>query len=98
VFLGFDLDSPLLVCHKCDNPKCFNPDHLFIGTAKDNYADMRAKGRRRNAYKLSAGQVNEIRANYHGISGEQTELAKKYGVHSSHISRIVRKLLRVNPC
>ncbi len=39
----------LFVCHKCDNRKCYNVEHLFLGTAKDNIQDCHNKGRSRQA-------------------------------------------------
>lgn len=44
VFRG-DIQDGLFICHKCDNPKCFNPEHLFTGTAKDNNDDKMKKNR-----------------------------------------------------
>lgn len=42
---GGEDPGDLKICHKCDNPPCVRPDHLFIGTMKDNQSDMSRKGR-----------------------------------------------------
>jgi hypothetical protein len=87
----------LVVCHKCDNPLCLNPSHLFLGTVLDNVRDKISKGRAVNVKGESHGrnttlteaQVRAIKAEYTGKRGEQRALARKYGTHFGHINAIL---------
>lgn len=88
--------SGVLVLHRCDNPPCCNPAHLFAGEQEDNMADMRKKGRapdntgtKNPNAKLTAAQVEEIRSRYTGAYGEQSQLAREFGVWPSTIRVIV---------
>jgi hypothetical protein len=90
----------LHVCHRCDNPPCCNPDHLFLGTDADNIADKCRKGRAKTRplcgeanpdAKLTADQVRTIRATYADGAATQTELAVRYGVTQSTIWLIIHR-------
>lgn len=83
------------VCHKCDEPSCVNPDHLFIGTRNENMRDMAEKGRsahgaRHGMAKLSIEQVREIRAKRDNGQSMRA-IAAEYGVSGGRISEIVHR-------
>jgi hypothetical protein len=72
----------MFVLHRCDNPPCCNPAHLFLGTHAENMADMATKGRR--AIKLSKETVTAIRAS----SASSRALGREHGVSKTTIRRI----------
>lgn len=81
-----DIGEGQVVMHKCDNPKCCNPEHLMLGTQSDNMRDMVNKDRASSA-KLKLEQVTEIRELLLvGLS--RAELANKYNVSVSTIALI----------
>lgn len=95
------LSPDAFVCHRCDNPPCVNPSHLFVGDASTNAADMAAKrrvshGERRWNVKLTDDDVAAIRDAYTGKRGEQARIAEVYGVSPSRISVIVRGIARTD--
>lgn len=88
------MERGICACHKCDNPSCCNPDHLFPGTRSENNSDMRSKlrhniGERNGSAVLTPELVQEIRKKYipnvHGCF----KLAKEFGVNHMTIHAIV---------
>lgn len=94
-----EIPAGMKVLHRCDNPPCVNPAHLFLGTSADNTHDMIAKGRSRAAgvvgesnhnSKLTEGDVVEIRRCYN--AGEKrANLARRFDVNLALICRIVAR-------
>lgn len=101
---GSDAGS-LFVLHRCDNPACVRPDHLFLGTCDDNHKDKAAKGRSRNGWqtqpdrmrvvsagpqrKVSDQQVSQILA-LKGSGVSQRKIASLFRLSEMTISHIVR--------
>lgn len=56
LWLQIDRHDPRCVLHKCDNPRCFNPKHLFMGTLSDNSKDSVAKGRQNFARRTACSK------------------------------------------
>ncbi len=84
----------MMVCHRCDNPPCVRPDHLFLGSGFDNMADMAVKGRslkgiRNHKARLTPEDIETIRdERARGVP--LRELAERYGVALTTISAVAR--------
>ena len=82
------------VLHRCDNPRCINPEHLFLGDQRSNMADMVKKGRqqrgeRGSMAKLTEPDVLKIRS----LAGQLThaQIARVFGVRPSAVTRIINR-------
>jgi len=87
------------ILHKCDNPACCRPSHLFSGNASENMQDMwnknrhiRPIGMRNNHAKLTDAQVLEIRGRWERRESTQVALAKEFKVHKQSINNIITRV------
>jgi hypothetical protein len=102
-----EIPTGMSVCHKCDNPPCVNPKHLFLGTHYENMQDAKHKGRMANngsapgeanpAAKLTPAEVSEIRTSYTEGEMPQSYLAKKYGICDDSIAKVIRNETYYDP-
>ena len=95
VFTGQD-PTGLQVCHKCDNPGCVRPDHLFLGTSQDNQADKvnknrQARGSTQGHSKLTEEKVLAIRKEFANGNVTRIHLGQKYGITGENISCIIKR-------
>lgn len=94
--VGYELENSkipdgMCVLHRCDNPSCVNPSHLFLGTVADNNRDMHDKGRavdnrgeRSGKAKLKEEDVKWIRQ----LGAPYRKIAKCFGISSAQVSQI----------
>jgi len=82
----------MLVLHRCDTPCCVNPDHLFLGSNKDNINDMMAKGRHRSGAHTESGNLKKLTKDdaesIRNSGMKTTELADNYRVSRATIRNV----------
>lgn len=90
--LHFGETQGLHVCHRCDNPPCVNPEHLFLGTQAENHDDMKRKGRSARGAKHGAARLTEADVLLiRGSTATQQALARRLGVSRQTIGEIRRR-------
>lgn len=89
-----EIPAGMFVCHRCDNPRCVRPSHLFLGSHADNMADMVAKGRAARQRGNCNGSARLRPANVAAIRQEEgpySDIAARYDISASNVGLIKRR-------
>lgn len=94
IYTNGSIPDGLWVLHRCDTPLCVRPDHLFLGTAKDNADDRDSKGHgysgsQHHLSKLDDDKIRQIRK-LHSEGISQRVIAKKFGITQPNVGYITR--------
>lgn len=85
-----EIPEGMQVLHRCDNPPCCNPDHLFLGTVRDNMKDKMSKNRWRGGSKLKESDIRKIRA-LRASGGKTKVIAKRFSITRCMVWSIVAR-------
>lgn len=101
-----DIPMGLVVCHRCDTGLCVNPEHLFLGTSRDNSIDLARKGlsgpqlkpeayegKRRFGKEIDPQIAQAILRSYMESKASQRSLARKFGVSKSYVNKLLTRAL-----
>jgi hypothetical protein len=80
----------MYVCHRCDNRKCANPNHLWLGSAVENQRDMASKGRNVSPAKVLSDEDKAAICGLRLAGVERGALSERFSVTKNHITRVCR--------